>query len=93
MLLAAHVRPSHVHVVVEADRTPELVMNALKAYASRALNESGMDQQDRRRWARHGSTLYLWTPTEIATAVHYVLRKQGEPMQTLPLTGVRGSVG
>ena len=82
MLLAAHVRPSHVHAVVEADRRPELVMNALKAYASRALNELGMDQQDRRRWARHGSTRYLWTPMEIAAAVHYVIDNQGEMMAT-----------
>lgn len=46
MLLAAHVRPSHVHAVVEADRTPEQVMTALKAYASRALNESGCDKAE-----------------------------------------------
>ena len=47
MLLAAHVRASHVHAVVEADRTPEQVMTALKAYASRALNESGWDESSR----------------------------------------------
>ena len=70
MLLAAHVRPSHVHTVVDADRNPEQVMSALKAYASRARNKSECDEPDRRRWARHGSTRYLWTPTEIAAAVH-----------------------
>ena len=42
MLLAAHVRGSHVHAVVEADRTPKPVMTALKAYASRALKRIGM---------------------------------------------------
>ena len=40
ILLAAQVRASHVHAVVDADRKPEQVMSALKAYASRALNES-----------------------------------------------------
>ena len=79
MLLAAHVRPSHVHVVVEADRNPELVMSALKAYASRKLNES---EHDRRRWARHGSTWYLRSAAELRAAVYYVISKQGEAMET-----------
>jgi REP element-mobilizing transposase RayT len=82
MLLAAHVRPSHVHVVVEADRSPEQVMSALKAYASQTLKESGCDMQGRRRWARHGSTRYLWTVRDIRAAVRYVIDEQGEPMET-----------
>jgi REP element-mobilizing transposase RayT len=31
ILLASHVRPSHVHAVVDADRNPEHVMSAFKA--------------------------------------------------------------
>ena len=80
ILLAAHIRTSHVHAVVEADRSPEQVMLALKAYASRALNEAGLDATDRRRWARHGSTRYLWTAAEITAAVHYVVNDQGDAM-------------
>ena len=80
MLLAVHVRPSHVHAVVDADRNPEQVMSTLKAYASRALNESGWDEPGRRRWARHGSTRYLWTATGISAAVHYVVSCQGDAM-------------
>ena len=38
-LLAAHVRTNHVHVVVEAEVRPERVMNDLKSFASRRLNE------------------------------------------------------
>lgn len=38
-LLAAHVRSSHVHVVVTADARPERIMNDLKSFASRRLNE------------------------------------------------------
>ena len=34
-LLAAHVRSNHVHLVVEAEIPPELVMNSVKSYASR----------------------------------------------------------
>jgi hypothetical protein len=79
-LLAAHVRQTHVHVVVEASAPPEKVMNDFKAYASRALNTAGFDTSDRRRWARHGSTRYLFTPEEITAAVRYVVRDQGEAM-------------
>ena len=79
-LLAAHVRTTHAHVIVEADPRPEHVMTALKASASHALNQLGIDGKDRRRWARHGSTRYLWTSEEISAAIHYVACKQGEPM-------------
>jgi len=72
-LLAAHVRTAHVHVVVDAEITPERIMNALKSYSSRALDHQRM-------WARHGSTLYLWTSDAITNAVRYVVSKQGEPM-------------
>jgi len=78
-LLAAHVRTAHVHVVVAGEVAPERIMNALKSYSSRALNSH-------RRWARHGSTRYLWTPEEVANAIHYVVSKQGEPMAVYPPT-------
>lgn len=76
-LLAAHVRTTHVHVVVQAEIEPELIMNALKSYASRALNRASLCTK---RWARHGSTLYLWTREEVANAVQYIVEKQGPPM-------------
>ena len=53
-------------------------MTALKAFASQALNRLEIDGPDRRRWARHGSTRYLWTPKEISAAIHYVMCQQGE---------------
>lgn len=79
-LLAAHVRERHVHVVVHALQDPERVMNDFKAYASRHLNEAGLDTPKRKRWARHGSTRYLWNPDSIERAIYYVVHKQGEPM-------------
>jgi REP element-mobilizing transposase RayT len=79
-LLAAHVRTKHLHVVIEADEKPETVLNVLKAYASRALNLACPAERGRTRWARHGSTRYLWTSEAIAAAVGYVLAKQGDTM-------------
>lgn len=43
-LLAAHVRTNHVHLVVDAEVRPERVMNDLKSYARRRLNQLGLDE-------------------------------------------------
>jgi REP element-mobilizing transposase RayT len=91
ILLAAHVRSNHVHVVLEADTRPERVMNDLKSYASRQLNCLGLDERARRRWARHGSTRWLWRREDVSAAIRYVIEEQGDPMaafeavQPLPL--------
>jgi REP element-mobilizing transposase RayT len=66
-LLAVHVRSNHVHAVVQAEVPPERVMNDFKAYASRRLNRMRLDQPDRKRWARHGSTRFLWKPEHVST--------------------------
>jgi len=79
-LLAAHVRTNHVHVIVEADVRPEKVMNAFKSYASRSLNQLGREGHDRKRWARHGSTRWLWKDQDVREAIRYVIEEQGEPM-------------
>ncbi len=79
-LLAAHVRTSHVHLVVEAEARPERVMNDMKSYASRCLNRMGLDEPARKRWARHGSTRWLWKREDVSAAIRYVVDGQGEAM-------------
>ena len=79
-LWAAHVRTNHVHIVVEADVLPEMIMNSLKSYASRSLNRLAEETKDRKRWARHGSTRWLWNDTDVQEAIRYVVYGQGEPM-------------
>ena len=79
-LLAAHVRTNHVHIVVEAEARPERVMNDLKAYASRCLNRTGLDGPARKRWARHGSTRWLWKREDVSAAIRYAVDGQGDPM-------------
>jgi REP element-mobilizing transposase RayT len=82
-LYAAHVRTNHVHVVVGADETPEKVMNDFKTYASRKLNELGLDRPGRKRWTRHGSTRYLAKHESVSAAIRYVVDEQGEGMAVL----------
>jgi REP element-mobilizing transposase RayT len=79
-LLAAHVRTNHVHIVVESEARPERIMNDLKSYASRCLNRMCPDQTARKRWARHGSTRWLWVPENVSAAIRYVVDEQGERM-------------
>ena len=78
LLYAAHVRGTHVHVVVEAEPPPEQVIGKFKAYASRALN--ARYGRVSKRWSRHGSTRRLWSPGEVDSAVEYVVQRQGKPM-------------
>jgi REP element-mobilizing transposase RayT len=79
-LLAAHVRTNHVHIVVAANCKPDLILNAMKSYSTRSLNQAAVDSPDRRRWARHGSTRYLWTGEAVRAAIQYVVHEQGESM-------------
>ena len=79
-LQAAHVRTNHVHVVVAAEARPEKIMNSLKSYASRCLNGLGIDEPSRKRWAKHGSTRWLWKSQNVSAAIRYVVDGQGEAM-------------
>ena len=85
-LLAAHIRSTHVHICLQSSKSPESVMNALKSYASRELNQGGFDFPSRKRWARHGSTRYKWTIEEVEEAVYYIVYGQGEPMEVYEKT-------
>lgn len=54
-------------------------MNDFKAYASRKLNRLG-GKERRNRWARHGSTRWLWKDQDVRDAIRYVVEEQGEAM-------------
>ena len=55
-------------------------MNDFKSYASRGLNRLERDGPDRKRWARHGSTRWLWKDEDVREAIRYVVEEQGEDM-------------
>jgi hypothetical protein len=58
-----------------------MVMNTFKSYASRSLNRLGVDEPNRKRWSRHGSTRWLWKDEDVQEAIRYVVSGQGEAMQ------------
>jgi len=80
-LIAAHVRSTHVHIVVFAACKPEKVLNDFKTYATRALRREGLISEDQKVWSRHGSTRYKWSDDDVASAVEYVVFQQGEMME------------
>jgi REP element-mobilizing transposase RayT len=79
-LWALHVRTNHVHTVITADREAGRLMSDLKARASRDLTLAGLDERDRRRWTRHGSTLHLFEWSKVQEKIDYTLHGQGAPM-------------
>jgi hypothetical protein len=55
-------------------------MNDLKSYARRCLNRLGLDEPARKRWARHGSTRWLWKPESVSAGIRYVVDEQGDSL-------------
>jgi REP element-mobilizing transposase RayT len=76
-LFALNVRTNHVHLVVSNGGNVERMMDSFKAYSTKAFRTAGLVVRHVRPWSRHGSTRYLWTEEHIATAVDYVLNRQG----------------
>ena len=77
-LLALHVRTNHVHVVVTANKKPELVLNAFKANATRRLREERLWPHKFSPWAFKGSKRRLWNEKSVERAIEYVLYGQGD---------------
>ena len=78
-LPAAHVRSHPVHTVVEAEAEPEPVMNDFQIYASLRLTRMSLDEPNRKRRARHGSTRWLWKPQHVSAATQYVVPGRATP--------------
>ena len=82
---AAHVRTTHVHVVISATNIrPEKIMMHLKAWSSRRLREKFDEGAAQTRWTRHGSTRYLWNEEARNSAIQYVIERQGDLMSVFP---------
>lgn len=73
---AMNVRTNHAHVVCSATESPEKVMNAFKAFATRRLRTDKLAGPDAKVWTHHGSTRCLWDGVGLHEAVDYVTRLQ-----------------
>ena len=79
-LHAVNVRTNHVHTVVTADRNPGLVLNALKANATRQLRQDQLWSHSFSPWADKGSKRWLWNERSVANAIDYVVNGQGDDL-------------
>ena len=79
-LLALNARTNHVHSVVTASCSAELVLNAFKANATRQLRGDGLWPHTFSPWADKGSNRRLWNQQSVARAVDYVLYGQGDDL-------------
>jgi REP element-mobilizing transposase RayT len=74
-LHAVNPRTNHVHVVVTAHGVhPDQVMDQLKSWCSRRLNEQAGEKK--RWWTYHGSTKWINDEEYLRNAIEYVLEKQ-----------------
>jgi REP element-mobilizing transposase RayT len=76
-LHAAHVRTNHFHVVVAALLPSDRMLAQFKAYATRALRESGVIGDRRNVWTEGGSKRRLYTDQAVIDACNYVMFAQG----------------
>jgi hypothetical protein len=53
-------------------------LEAIKAYATRELRQTGSMPATVKPWARHGSTRYLWKDKNVEKATAYVMYEQGD---------------
>jgi REP element-mobilizing transposase RayT len=79
-LLVFNVRTNHVHCVMTAPSKSEVVLNALKANATRMLRKNGLWLHNFSPWARKGSRRKLWNEKSVAQAIDYVLYGQGDDL-------------
>ena len=82
-LHAFNVRTNHVHTVVTANRNPGLVLNALKANATRQLRQDQLWPHQSSPWADKGSEIWLWNEQRVANGIEYVLNGQGDDLPKL----------
>jgi REP element-mobilizing transposase RayT len=81
ILRATNVRTNHAHTVVTAYATaPDVVLNSLKANATRKMREDGCWPHRHSPWAVKGSKRRLWTERSVANAIDYVVNGQGDDL-------------
>jgi REP element-mobilizing transposase RayT len=79
-LFAQNIRTNHGHAVVSAQCSPNIILNAFKANATRELRKAGLAGAEAYVWSRGGSTRYLWKPHSLQRSIEYTLYGQGDDL-------------
>ena len=67
-----NVRTNHVHAVVIADGTADVVLRDFKAYATRALRKAGLFGADKEIWTESGDKVLLRGDDAVEQCCEYV---------------------
>lgn len=84
-LHAVNCRSNHVHVVLTSMASPKVIREQLKAWCTRRLNEHqaalGIPSRHQRTkwWTERGSIRWIFTESDLADAIEYVLSRQDNP--------------
>ncbi len=78
-LFGLHVRTTHVHCVVQADKPIDQTMKEFKSWATRMLQKNGLTNPQ--IWTEGASCNYIFTTAKLLEKVHYVVYEQGEKME------------
>ncbi|QOY90572.1 transposase [Paludibaculum fermentans] len=79
-LLAAHIRTTHLHIILDTPSTPEQSMGDLKLACTMALKAANLADAEDRIWADYGHIRPLRSPYALTQAINYILNGQGAPM-------------
>lgn len=81
-LHAVNCRGNHIHIVLTSPAAPTVIRDQIKAWCTRRLNEQqtalGIRPKDQRRnwWTERGSIRWIFTDSDLADAIDYVLNHQ-----------------
>ena len=76
VLHAISVRSNHVHIVVSADKSPNLIRDQFKANATRVLRESPEAIHQEKVWARGGDCEIVDGEVNLERVIQYVTEAQ-----------------
>jgi REP element-mobilizing transposase RayT len=83
-LLAAHIRTTHLHLILDTPTAPERSLGELKRACTKALRAASLATADDRIWANYSHIRILSSRYAITKAIDYVLNGQGAPMDSHP---------
>ncbi|SFI46576.1 hypothetical protein SAMN05421753_10997 [Planctomicrobium piriforme] len=85
---------NHVHLVVDLrEECPDKGLADLKAYGSRAFNNTFGKLASGRWWTEKGSTRFLKDEEALHAAMDYVLHRQPNPLAIWPTTSIAENSG
>jgi len=69
-------RSNHIHLVVAADRSPSVVRDQFKAYATRTLRSGNSELIDGKVWTRGGDIQIIDDEESLEQVILYVTQAQ-----------------